>query len=91
MVVGDKIDEAVREFKRLWLEASRQKLQQVCAMRDPWIRRMLSETLPGDWQAEVDDFVDEVRDPLGARHGYPKRTSAQSGDPKFRRSPSANR
>jgi hypothetical protein len=65
MVVGDKIDEAVREFKRLWLEASQQKLQQVCALWDPWIRRMLTEPLPDDWHAEVDDFVDEVRETIG--------------------------
>jgi hypothetical protein len=65
MVESDPFVELVSEFKRFWLEACRERLERLKAIWEPWIRHMLTEPIPDDWEAEVDDFVDTVRDSIG--------------------------
>jgi hypothetical protein len=51
----------VHEFKRLWVEACRERLERFAARMESWIRAMLTEPLPEDWEAEIDRFLENTR------------------------------
>ena len=62
--MADPIAALVDAFQEFWREACRQRLERLAESLEPWMRAMLTEPLPEDWQAEVDRFVENT---LGRR------------------------